>query len=114
MSYLSLAVPSATGIDGLLAPSPAAHALLLAAHAWAHHPLGRVGDLIDVAAILPRDERPRGLRRSRSDGAGSGCGGPRCRPLTRILGGAPEPLALRTWARHLGTVSELVGARRTT
>ena len=58
MSYLSLAVPSATGINGLLAPSPAAHALLLAAHAWAHHPLGRIGDLIDVAAVLPADERP--------------------------------------------------------
>lgn len=102
---LSLAVPSATGINGLLAPSPAAHALLLAAHAWAHHPLGRIGDLIDVAAVLPPDERPaaaalaqrwewEGMWRTTLSAADA------------ILGGAPEPLALRTWARHLGTVSE--------
>ena len=54
---LSGAVPSATGIDGLLAPDPAAHALLLAAHAWAHRPLGRLGDLIDVAAVAGDEHR---------------------------------------------------------
>lgn len=45
------AVPSATGIDGVLAPAPAMHAVLLAAHAWAERPLGRVGDLVDVSAM---------------------------------------------------------------
>ena len=49
---LEEAVPSATGVDGLLAPSPEQHAVLLAAHAWAERPLGRLGDLIDVAAVL--------------------------------------------------------------
>jgi Uncharacterised nucleotidyltransferase len=101
-----LAVPSVTGIDGLHAPSPAAHALLLAAHAWAHHPLGRVGDLIDVAAILPPEERSAAAALARRWGWG------RMWQTTQmaadaLLGGAPEPRALRTWARHLGTVSEL-------
>jgi Uncharacterised nucleotidyltransferase len=45
------AVPSALGLDGLLAPTPAHHALLLAAHSWAHAPLGRLLNLIDVAAL---------------------------------------------------------------
>ncbi|HET6864630.1 MAG TPA: nucleotidyltransferase family protein [Solirubrobacteraceae bacterium] len=102
----SLGVPSVTGIEGLIAPSPAAHALLLAAHAWAHHPLGRVGDLIDVAAVLPPDERrvAAGLARR--------WGWARMWETTlsaadALLGGGPEPFALRTWARHLGAVSEL-------
>jgi hypothetical protein len=102
----SLAVPSVTGIDGLLAPLPAAHALLLAAHAWAHHPLGRIGDLLDVAAILPLDQRPAAEALARR------WGWRRMWQTTltaadALLGGAPEPFALRTWARHLGTVSEL-------
>jgi hypothetical protein len=45
------AVPSDIGIDGVLAPSVPHHALLLAAHAWAHQPLGRARDLIDVGAF---------------------------------------------------------------
>ena len=40
---MAMAVPSATGVDELLAPAPAAHALLLVAHAWTHLPLGRAG-----------------------------------------------------------------------
>jgi hypothetical protein len=55
-SILDAAVPSATGIPGLLAPSPAMHALLVAAHAWATMPLGRLGDLIDTAALAMEAE----------------------------------------------------------
>jgi Uncharacterised nucleotidyltransferase len=103
---LSLAVPSATGIDGLLAPSPGAHALLLAAHAWAHHPLGRIGDLIDVLAILPPGGRHEAALLARR------WGWERMWRTTlsaadALLGSGPEPLALRTWARHLGAVREL-------
>jgi hypothetical protein len=42
------AVPSATGVDGIVAPAPAVHAVILAAHAWAERPLGCIGDLVDV------------------------------------------------------------------
>jgi hypothetical protein len=45
------AVPSTFGVVGMLAPSPAHHAVLLAAHAWEHDPLSRVGSLADVAAM---------------------------------------------------------------
>jgi hypothetical protein len=53
------AVASSTGIDGLEAPAPAHHALVLAAHGWAHRPLSRLLDLVDVAAVsdeIDRDE----------------------------------------------------------
>lgn len=51
------AIPSRTSIDGLLAPDPAAHGLLLAAHGWAHDPLRRLGDVIDIAATLRETDR---------------------------------------------------------
>jgi hypothetical protein len=44
------AVPSVLGVPGVLAPSPAHHAVLMAGHAWEHDPLGRLGLLADVAA----------------------------------------------------------------
>lgn len=53
------ATASRTAIDGLLAPDPAAHALLLAAHGWAHDPLRRLRDVIDIAAILQDADRSR-------------------------------------------------------
>lgn len=45
------AIPSTFGLPGVLAPSPAHHAVLLAAHAWEHDPLSRLGALVDVAAV---------------------------------------------------------------
>lgn len=55
-NILETAVPSATGIAGLLAPAPAAHALILAAHSWAHDPVGRLRDVLDLAVVLAREE----------------------------------------------------------
>lgn len=52
---LEAAVPSRAaceaGVEGILAPAAAHHALLLAAHAWAHQPLGRARDLVDAGAF---------------------------------------------------------------
>lgn len=47
------AVPSATSIAGIEAPSPAHHVLLLAVHSWAHEPLRRLRDLLDIAVLAP-------------------------------------------------------------
>jgi hypothetical protein len=38
-------------VPGVLTPSPAHHAVLLAAHAWEHDPLSRLGQLADIAAM---------------------------------------------------------------
>jgi hypothetical protein len=46
--------PSGLGVDGVLAPDPAHHALLLAGHAWAHEPLRRLVELVDVERRQPR------------------------------------------------------------
>jgi Uncharacterised nucleotidyltransferase len=44
--------PTILGVRGMLAPSPAHHALLLAGHSWAHEPLRRLRDLVDIAAMI--------------------------------------------------------------
>jgi hypothetical protein len=102
---LALGVPSATGIDGLLAPAPAAHAVLLVAHAWTHQPLGHVSDLIDVAAMLPADGRVEAAAFARR------WGWERMWQATiaaadALLGDGASTPALRTWARYLAEVRE--------
>jgi hypothetical protein len=57
---LHAAVPSATGVDGILAPGPAHHALLVAAHSWTEVPLRRILDLVDVA-LLHEEAEPDAL-----------------------------------------------------
>jgi hypothetical protein len=104
-AVLELAVPSATKIDGLMAPAPAAHALLLVAHSWTHHPLGRVGDLIDVVATLPDDGRPEAAALARR------WGWERMWQTTlsvadALLEDGPPARPLRSWARHLAEVRE--------
>jgi Uncharacterised nucleotidyltransferase len=44
-------VPSGLGIDGILTPSPAHHALILAGHSWEHSPLRNLRDLLDIAVV---------------------------------------------------------------
>ena len=96
--------PSATGVDGVLAPSRAYHAVLLAAHAWAERPLGRLGDLVDVAAMLPSDSRESELLARRFG----------IHRLWRATLSAIDALLVHdrptwptsTWARHLGQVRE--------
>ena len=45
------AVPTKLGVPGVLAPEPGHHALLVAAHGWAHQPLANFRDLLDVGAL---------------------------------------------------------------
>ena len=59
---LELTRASATGVAGLSAPVPAAHAVLLAAHSWAHEPLRRLLDLIDVTVVLEDEDDRRRAR----------------------------------------------------
>jgi putative nucleotidyltransferase-like protein len=51
------AVPGTTGVEGMLTLPPEHHALLLAVHSWAHEPLRRMRDLVDVAAVLRGADR---------------------------------------------------------
>lgn len=98
------AVPSRTGVDGVLAPAPSFHAVLLAGHAWAERPLGRLGDLVDVAAMLEAGADDAegiagryGLRRVWQA---------TLRAIDALLVGDRHDWATRTWARHLPHVRE--------
>jgi Uncharacterised nucleotidyltransferase len=102
---LGTAVPSATGIPGLLTLEPARHAVVLAVHAWAHVPLSRLGRLIDVAAVT------QGVDRSETAAVAQAWGVERLWHVTQgtidsLLGQRPRPLAGRIWARHLWSARE--------
>ena len=103
---LEASVPSQLGIEGVSAPDPVHHALMVAAHGWAHEPLRRLRDLVDVVA-LAGDCEPAEIERAA-----------RTWKLTRLWHttyaaaealfgeGTPATLPLRTWARHLPEVRE--------
>jgi len=97
---LGSAVPSATGVDGVLAPAPSAHAVLLAAHAWAERPLRCIGDLVDVATVadgVDRGEVDEIAHRSGLDRVWRAT----VRAADSLFRDQPTPWQLRTWARHL-------------
>lgn len=63
-SIFRTAVPAATGVPGILAPQPSAHAVFVVAHAWNHEPLGSMGSPIgrDGAPRVCRSPTRRRLR----------------------------------------------------
>ena len=60
------AVPSRANVDGFLTFAPEPYALMLAAHAWRHHPLADVLHLLDIAVVAAEcdGERLRDLARA--------------------------------------------------
>ncbi|HEU5243084.1 MAG TPA: nucleotidyltransferase family protein [Gaiellaceae bacterium] len=102
---LEAAVPSVVGVEGLSAPSRLHHAVLLAAHSWAHEPLETLRDLIDVAA-LGAEEAPADLDRvARAWGLGR-VWGTTWRAVEALFDDGRPSAALRIWARHLAAVRE--------
>jgi hypothetical protein len=102
---LRTAVPSATGVPGLLALEPARHAVVLAVHAWAHVPLGRLCRLVDVAALSQGADRDALARIAhawdierlwRTTQA----------TIDSLFGDRRRPLPGHVWARHLWGVRE--------
>jgi len=106
-SVFRVAVPSATGLPGLLSPEPAAHAVLVVAHAWKHDPLGNLGQLLDAAVLLASADR------RRADAVARAWGWERMWHATlgvmdSVLADKRRGLASRVWARHLRDVRERV------
>jgi Uncharacterised nucleotidyltransferase len=91
---------AALGVDGVLAPSPAHHALLLAGHSWAHEPLRRLRDLVDIAATIQNldpfelSELSRAWKVERLWATTVAA-------IAALFYGGLSPLALRLWARNL-------------
>jgi hypothetical protein len=102
---LAAAVPGRLGVPGVDALPPAHHALLLAAHSWAHEPLGSLGHLVDVLATARRTDPGEVDALARSWG---------CERLWRTtyaaartaVGGDGRSTAAAVWARHLGALRE--------
>jgi hypothetical protein len=102
---LARAVLSGTGVEGISTLPPAEHALVLAAHSWAHLPLRRIQELVDIAAVAERTDR------SEIDDLSRRWGIERVWRTTiecvdSLFYGSPTTSAQRIWARHLGSARE--------
>ena len=102
---LEAAVPSVVGIDGLSAPSKAHHALLFAAHSWAHEPFKTLRDLIDIS-VLAADEDPDDLSRCATSWRIGRIWRTTRRAIDSLFFDGPPSTAVRLWARHLGHIRE--------
>ena len=97
---------AALGVEGVLVPTPARQALVLAGHLWAHDPLTRLLRILDIAVLsdasdpdeLDAHARAWGiLRLWKSTAAVSDA----------LFGaGGADPWPLRTWARGLRSARE--------
>ena len=99
------AVPSATGLDGLLAPAPTHHALLLTAHSWSDAPLRRLRDFVDVYASADGaadDDLERAARAWGLDRVWRAT----CARHDWLFGDARRPLSTFVWGRQLAALRE--------
>ena len=104
-ALLGAAVPSSLEIDGILTLRPDHHAVVLAVHSWAHEPLGRLLDLIDIAAMT-RDVDHDAARAFAAEWGVDRLWRTMLAATDAVLGerAQPAPLPLRLWARSVGTV----------
>lgn len=94
------AVSARVGVDGFLAPTPAQHAVLLAAHSWAHEPFRSVRDLIDVAVIAAEAGAGETMAAAQRWHAGD-LWRATTDAMAALFAGAAPSLAMRTWAKNL-------------
>jgi hypothetical protein len=102
---LAAAVPSRLGVAGLDTLPPEQHTLVLAAHAWEHQPLGRLGNLIDVAVSLRRSDEAEVARLARRWGCARMWRTTRA-AVRAVVEGEGRSAAVALWARHLPAVRE--------
>ena len=102
---LSDGVPSRLGVDGVLRPPDAHHALLIAAHSWAHEPFRRALDLVDalVLSLGADDEMLASLARCWGIGR---MWDATTRVSAAMLGDRSAPLAVRAWAQNVLRLEE--------
>jgi hypothetical protein len=96
---------SELAVDGISAPDPVHHALLLAAHAWVHEPLRTLRDLADVSAVAAAAD-PGELERTARAWGIPGIWRTTRAAASMLLDGGPPTTAVRIWGRHLEQVRE--------
>jgi hypothetical protein len=99
------AAPSGVGVEGISAPDPAHHAVMLAAHAWSHDPLRTLRDLIDIAAVSQGTSDVELARTADAWGLAKIWTTTRA-AIAALLEEGPTTIPLWTWARHLRAVRE--------
>ncbi|HUG11228.1 MAG TPA: hypothetical protein VMM36_09450, partial [Opitutaceae bacterium] len=102
---LEVLVPSSAGVAGISTLPPARHAVVLAVHSWAHEPLRRIRDLLDVAVLAESADRDEALAISRSWGA-ERVWRTTIRASEAVLLDGAAPWMLRVWARSLRMARE--------
>jgi hypothetical protein len=102
----SLAVPAALPIDGFLALPPGPHGLIVAAHAWAHTPLRRVSDLLDVEVLLETGDARRAADQLAGPWGMARVWAATTDAADAVLRGGRLPLTMRTWARNVRLVRD--------
>jgi Uncharacterised nucleotidyltransferase len=99
------ATPSTLGVPGVLAPSPAHHAVLIAGHAWAHDSLSRVAFLADVASMLLAAD-PEDVAAAARAWSVSRAWSTTSRAVERLLLEPGRPARPPIWLRHLHETRE--------
>ena len=97
---LAAAVPSTLGVPGITTLPPEHHTLVLAAHAWEHQALGRLGNMVDIAVMLRRADDAEVTRLARAWGCSRMWRTTR-RAVRAVVEGKGHSAAVTLWARHL-------------
>jgi hypothetical protein len=97
------AIPSVLAVDGVCTLPRSQHALVLAAHSWAHDPLRRVGELVDIAAMSD-DLDATELRSLATRWGFERIWDTTAAAARALIEDGRTPWPLRTWARHLAAV----------
>lgn len=97
--------PSTVGVEGLLAPHPHHHAVLLVSHAWGEIPMQNLRQLVDVLAFVDDDERGEVGGLAAHWGIERGWRSTLAVADWLILD-EPEPRLVGAWARYLRDLRE--------
>jgi hypothetical protein len=99
------AVRSDTPVPGIVALPPSQEAVLLAVHSWAHEPLRRLRDLIDVAMVAQSEDPAEMTALARSWGVAK-VWATTIAAAEAVFAGQRTPWAMRLWAQNLKRVRE--------
>jgi len=102
---IALSEPAPHLCEGFRTLPPGPHALLLAAHTWAHYPLTPLRDLLDVV-LLARHADHAEIDRLARDWGIARVWRSTWRAADFLFGDAARPASARIWARHLADVRE--------
>jgi hypothetical protein len=103
---LAVAEPARAGVNEVLVLPPGHHALVLAAHAWAHEPLSRLLRVLDIAAVLEGADRDDVAWLARDWGIAKVWRATTAVADAVLLGGRRGSLGLRLWTRNLARARE--------